>query len=338
MSKNTITINGILYDSTTGMRVNETPAPAAKPVRSAAKASHTVHANAQRSTTLKRHVAAKHTHVRPDISRAPRTRPVQVANRQTAATTAPHQTHPLVSKFGTPTPQVKKIDVSTKLITPSTPDIAPQSHPHVEKATARANTAAPAKATSATLSAHTIKQRTLSDSLKKAPHHSDKHAVKQHKTKKAPRFSRFVSLSTASLALLLMAGYFTYVNMPNISVRVAASQAGINATYPSFHPNGYSLNGPIAYNNGQVSMKFASTGGSQTYKITQSRSNWDSSAVKQNYAEPKWGNDVTVVHANGLTIYKHDGDAAWVNGGILYTISGDAPLSDDQTTSLATSM
>lgn len=341
MSQNIVTINGIIYDATTGMRIGE--AAVRKPQttrRPAATAAHTIHSHTQRSATLHRSVAAKHTTVRPDISaKKPSHSPVKPTQSITA--TRPATTHPLVSKFGQPTsqqPAVKKLDATTKLITPKTVDIAPQAHPMTDKAAARKTTAAPVRATSANLSARNIKSRALSDSLKKAPEHNTKHATKQHKTPKKSRFSRALSLSTASLALLILAGYFTYVNMPNISVRVAASQAGINATYPNYRPDGYNLSGPIAYNNGQVSMKFASTGGSQSYTITQSRSNWDSSAVQQNYAEAKWGNDVITVQANGLTIYKNGSNAVWVNGGILYTISGDAPLSNEQTTTLATSM
>ena len=126
--------------------------------------------------------------------------------------------------------------------------------------------------------------------------------------------------------------------MPNLSVRVAAAQAGIDATYPSYRPDGYKLNGPVAYNQGEVSMKFAANAGPQDFTIVQSKTNWDSSAAKENYVKPKWGDNVMQYTEHGLTIYAHDGDAAWVNNGILYTIDGDAPLSASQIRGIATSM
>ena len=39
--------------------------------------------------------------------------------------------------------------------------------------------------------------------------------------------------------------------MPTLSVRVAASQAGIDASYPSYRPDGYALNGPVTYGDGR---------------------------------------------------------------------------------------
>lgn len=346
MSQHTIKINGVLYDATTGMRLAAEPTSAPHQHRTTTS-SHVIHAqHTQKSSTLNRTIAAKHTKVRPDISRGrtantSQPHPSITTHARSAAknTTVKPTTHPLVSKFNTAKTTVTQLDPATHLITPThTVDIAPQMHPLLTQAHANKTLAKPERATSSNLNSKQIKQRSLTDALKQAPSHTSVQATKQHRSKKTRRVSRFTSLITASLSLLLLAGYFTYVNMPNISVRVAASQAGINATYPNYRPDGYSLSGPIAYNNGQVSIKFASTGGNQSYTITQSRSNWDSSAVQQNYATPKWGNDTSVVQANGLTIYKKGSNAAWVNGGILYTISGDAPLSNDQTTSLATSL
>ena len=39
----------------------------------------------------------------------------------------------------------------------------------------------------------------------------------------------------------------------------------------------------------------------------------------------------------GITVYTHDGNAAWVNRGILYTIEGDAGLSSDAIMRIANS-
>lgn len=126
--------------------------------------------------------------------------------------------------------------------------------------------------------------------------------------------------------------------MPSLSVRVAAAQAGVNASYPSYHPDGYSLNGPVAYSQGEVNMKFASTTGPQNFTIGQSKSNWDSTALLQDYVKQHAGDNYITYDDHGLTIYTYESNAAWVNDGILYTITGDAPLSSDQIRQIAASM
>ena len=108
--------------------------------------------------------------------------------------------------------------------------------------------------------------------------------------------------------------------MPSLSVRVAAAQAGVNATYPEYRPDGYGMSGAVAYSEGQVSMKFASNGGSENFTINQSKSNWDSSAVLDNYVKQKAGDNYITYNERGLTVYTYGSNAAWVNNGVLYTI------------------
>jgi hypothetical protein len=140
------------------------------------------------------------------------------------------------------------------------------------------------------------------------------------------------------IGLLLLTGYFTYINLPNLSVRVAAAQAGIDATYPEYRPVGYRLNGPVAYKNGEVSMNFASNSGPVSFSLNQSKSSWDSSALLEKYVNPKSDGKYATYSDDGLTIYTYGTDAAWVNGGILYTVDGSAMLSNEQIRRMATSM
>lgn len=338
MSDQTVTINGVKYDAHTGMRAASGPMQPSKiPTKEKRVATHaeTVHAHTQRSTTLNRQFVTrstpKKTIEKPALQIHPVALKASTLHRSSIAASQPK--HQDVRRFASMHPTPQPIHHKKMM------DIAPQPHPLVAKAHASSTQAtaqkkvgtAPVRATS-----QQLKQHVISDSLKNAPSHHKN--TKQVKQKSSSKFPRIMSVVSASAALLLLAGYFTYINMPNLSVRVAAAQAGINASYPGFRPDGYSLNGPIAYNSGQVSMKFASTASPKNFTITQSRSDWDSSAVNQNYAQAKWGNDVTTTVDHGLTIYSHDANAAWVNGGILYTISGNAPLSNDQINHIATSM
>ncbi len=183
-------------------------------------------------------------------------------------------------------------------------------------------------------SAHALKNDAIFEAMNRevAP---QKHR-RAKKQRSGGRFARFMSLSTASLAIVMLAGYFTYLNMPNLSIRMAAVQSGVDAKYPGFRPDGYALSGPIAFKDGEVSMRFAYADGNRGYTITQQKSNWDSSSVRQFVDEQSPNSSTTQV--DGLTIYTYEGNAAWVNGGVLYTLQGSAPLSSNQIHRIATSM
>lgn len=140
-----------------------------------------------------------------------------------------------------------------------------------------------------------------------------------------------------SLSVLILGTYLTYINLPNISMRVAATRAGINATLPAYKPDGYSLSGAIAYAESEVSVNYKSNTGDQSYTVSQRASSWDSQAVLSNYVS-KQTNAYLTFQDRGLTVYTFGNKAAWTNGGLLYTIDGDAPLSSDQILKIATSM
>ena len=131
----------------------------------------------------------------------------------------------------------------------------------------------------------------------------------------------------------------TYINFPTISVRIASFQAGIKASYPEYSPEGYSVDGPISYTNDKVTIKFRAKTGSSKFVINQTKSSWDSSAVKIQ-ADKESNNQTSESQEGGLTIYTYSDNTAaiWVNGGILYTISGNAKLTGEQIRHIATSL
>lgn len=314
MSQPTVTINGTVYDAHTGMPINQneqTPLPTESPKQTANFTA--IHQRTQKSQTLHRRSVKKT--VSEQEAPAPRKAVPPASSGHTISKFAPHPSG------------VKKGVVMS--------DIGPTAHPLANKTVQRQHQAMQVRSTPKQLKpAQAIKQEAIAEALDKAPAHNT--AAKEHK--KAKKYPRLMSLVSVSLALLLLGGYFTYLNLPRFSVRVAAAQAGVSATYPEYHPDGYSLQGPVAYSDGQVSMKFASNAGPQNFTVNQTKSGWDSSAVLDNYVKNKAGDNYITYNERGLTIYTFDGNAAWVNGGILYTISGDAPLSSDQIRRIATSM
>ena len=310
MSK-TVTINGRVYEVHSGMPVDEVPVKQPKTPHP----SRTMHQVVQKSQTLNRRTVKK---TGPTIS--VHTQPqkhLDIARHHSIAKFAPH-----------PSGVTPKNAMAA-------PETGPIAHPVVEKAQLRQKALKQQQQIiKAPKPAQVIKQEAIDESLAKAPSHSANH----HQIKTKKRYPRILSIASASLALLLLGGYFTYLNMPSLSVRVAAAQAGVNASYPSYHPDGYTLNGPVAYSQGEVMMKFASTTGPQNFTVDETKSSWDSSAVLENYIKAKAGDNYITYDEHGLTIYTYGGNAAWVNGGVLYTINGDAPLSGDQIRHIATSM
>jgi hypothetical protein len=307
-SRETVDINGKSYDAQTGLPIDadqvEVPAEPKEVV-----ASSSVHTSTQKSKTLNRTVVKKS---------AP-TKPAHLQTRQ----------HKLVAK----SPAISRFaaDPVFKRQKSMGQDIAPVRHPIQDKVKV-------AQASREIITAPAKPARVLKDeAIEKAMSTPSEKAPRTKKTLKR-RFPRVFSIGFTSVAVLLLGGYFTYLNMPTISIRVAAVQAGIDASYPAYRPDGYRLAGPIAYNDGEVTMRFVANAGPQNFTITEKKSSWDSTAVLENYVEPKAGKDYVPHTTGGLTIYTYDNDAAWVNGGILYGINGDAPLTNEQVLHIATSL
>jgi hypothetical protein len=322
MGEKTVTINGMVYDQRTGMPLRQDRAHASAKSHTAGH----VHTQVQKSKTLNRKYVAKH---RPDATPAPRPVTHAISVHKPAAA-------PLVSRSESVSRFAKEFNAKQQPATKVIKDFGPTTHPLVRKTEARVVSATAPMQTSAAKPSSVIKQEAIADAMHRAEKHPKRKEFKQPKARSG--FSQALSIGSASLAVLLLGGYFTYLSMPSLSTRVAAAQAGINASYPNYHPSGYSLNGPVAFDQGTVSMKFAANAGPQSYTLSQSRSGWDSSAVLNNYIEPKAGDSYSTTTSNGLTIYTYNNNAAWVNAGILYTISGDAPLSSEQIQRIATSL
>lgn len=139
---------------------------------------------------------------------------------------------------------------------------------------------------------------------------------------------RFKSQAIAAFALTLaiVAGYGTYVAMPSISVKIAANQAGIDAKSP-YAPSGYTIDGPVAYSPGQVTINYKDKSGQTNYSVTQTKGN----SVGSN-------NDTKIVDAGNVAIYKDGNSASWSKNDITYSINQYGSLNDDQIIQIANSL
>lgn len=311
MSQQTVTINGTVYDAHTGLPLDtKTQAAVSSDAQSRSHSSQSIHHTTQKSQTLNRHVVQK-----------------KSPSPSIASPRASTQKSPMITKYA-PRP------VMTKSSVRPISDIGPMPHALLNKTQQSSKAQSTTMAQAPAKPSQVIKQEAINEAMQKAPHHNRNEKL----VKRTSKLKRFASVSSVGLAMLLLGGYFTYLNMPSLSVRVAAASAGVNATYPEYRPDGYSLSGAVAYSEGQVNMKFASNSGDQNFIIDQKKSNWDSSAVLENYVTPKAGGNYITYNERGLTIYTFGSNAAWINDGILYTINGNAPLSSDQIRRIATSL
>lgn len=325
----TVRINGQEYDAKTGLPVAQPGSVAASaqaPV-SRSTSSKTIHTKTQRSTTLHRGVAKAHaskkavadvTHS--DIKRSKRIQAqAQKPNglQRTSSSTKKH-----IAPLTTIEPSTQPKQTTARIA-----ENPKQTHSAVQHPKKPVSQAAP---TSRQVKEQVIQAALATSAAPKSTHSQKPSAAKRRRNK--------TLIITGSIILLLgLAGYVAYLNLPSLSVQVAAAQTGVDASYPHYTPDGYSLVTPVTADGDTVRMSFSSNSGIAGFTITQTKSNWDSSAVQDDVQRASDGQYLTTKD-RGLTIYTHNGKAAWVNKGILYRIDGEAKLSSDQIQKIATSL
>lgn len=202
-------------------------------------------------------------------------------------------------------------------------------HEMVKVASARM---AARKAEPVHMTAQEMKDRAIQQALRKMnamDAERGKETFVEAKRKKFWQGRKFAITSAVAVLSIAILGYLIYLNMPNISVRVAAMQSGIEKAYPSYIPMHYRLDGLVKEENGRITMNFKGEE-DKTFKLTEEKTAWDSAAVLTNYVKKNWGGEYSIAKGQGLTIYVSGSNAAWVNGGVLYII-------EDATGSLSSS-
>jgi hypothetical protein len=164
---------------------------------------------------------------------------------------------------------------------------------------------------------------------------------KQKKSKKSNihfGFSRTLLAISCATAAVMAIVYFANLNMPDMSLQVAALQTGINASYPSYVPRDFSTSS-ITSEDGKVTLEFKNYTTGDAFAITEETSSWDSNALESNFVKDEYGDNYTVVREQGLTIYISGSDAAWVNGGVVFKLdTKSGSLTNKQIKSIAVSM
>ncbi|MDB5175215.1 MAG: hypothetical protein JWM81_73 [Candidatus Saccharibacteria bacterium] len=162
--------------------------------------------------------------------------------------------------------------------------------------------------------------------------------LKNVKLSKSTRRKRTAGLATVGLALVLLGGFITYQNVPNIKLQMASSRAGFKAALPEKRPPGFSM-AALSYKPGTVDVQFNSNSDTRSFAIKQTASSWDSQALRDVFLTAAAGQaGYHTVETNGQTVYLYGNNATWVNGGIWYQVKTNGSLSDRQLVDLAASM
>lgn len=326
MAKSTITINGNVYDAVTGQAVDGSGKSLHQ--RRVVSDISPIKIRDQIKTKLRKdrepvaQAQAMHNHLQK----------AQTLQRQALKKPTPESKRsPMISRFAKHNKVVEEQKAENPVKTERA-EVAPI-HPMVAKAIEKKTLASTPNNNQTKLSGSELKEKLIKERLeevKEAPHKKERPHWVTHQPK-------FVTIACGTLGFLLLGGFLTYITLPSISLKVAASRAGVDATLPDYEPEGYSIDGPISYNPGEVVISYKSETDGSEYTLSQKSTNWDSKAVLDNYVTEKTGSYITY-QEKGVTVYTFNDEAIWVNGGILYTITGDAGLSADQIMDLATSI
>ena len=195
------------------------------------------------------------------------------------------------------------------------------------------------------MSAKELKDQAIQKALANAakPMENEKTAkAKKAKKQKSPKvhfgLGRVVLALSCAAAAVFAIVYFVNLNMPDISMRVAAMQTGIEASYPGYVPRDFSLS-DITSEDGKITLNFKNASTGDAFSLIEEQSSWDSNALLTNFVKDEYGENYSTVREQGLTIYISGSDAAWVNGGVVYKIDTTAgSLTKKQINGIATSL
>lgn len=189
------------------------------------------------------------------------------------------------------------------------------------------------------LTARELKDQAIKKALANAA--ATTSSEKTKKTKKNNKlsfgFSKVLLAISCATAAVAAIAYLANVNMPDVSLQVAALQTGIDASYPNYIPRDFNTSS-ITSEDGKIVLEFSNSNTDSAFKLTEETSSWDSNALETNYVKEEFGENYTIIREQGLTIYISGSNAAWVNGGVVFkleTTSGS--LTNKQIKSIAVS-
>jgi hypothetical protein len=363
-ANNSIEINGKLYDARTGQlaeghssAVPHKKTKAAVPKHSGRSIDGITHAVNKPSTASKKprstapHAPAHKTQRPQTLMRSSVLKPHKPPRSSMLKVQVPVARHPHATSAVQPKLSVSQIHPArahAAAHTPKSPAVSKYSKPldFTQPKTQQLQNSAPQA-----IAAHKPSEKTQAPHaayFQKAIEQANNHASIDKSPKRSPGnkintlFKRHRSVFgvAASITLVVaIGGFVAFANMSKLELEVANMRAGIEASLPTYEPAGYTKDGPVSYQAGSVTISFKNTtANSQKYSVSQQESDLNSSTLQDEVlaggTKPR-----QIVQQNGNTIYLYgDSDAAWVSGGILYKITGDANLSTNEILLIADSV
>ncbi len=167
-------------------------------------------------------------------------------------------------------------------------------------------------------------------------------SVKKKPTKNAHTFKlgwgTTLAAVSAAAAIVFAVVYFVNLSTPDLSLRVAAIQTGIDASYPSYVPRDFSLS-DVTSESGKITMNFKNSSTGETFALIEEESSWDTTALLENFVRKEYSASFSTVKENGLTLYIDGSSAAWVNAGKIFKIRAEnGVLTKKQISSIAASV
>ena len=148
---------------------------------------------------------------------------------------------------------------------------------------------------------------------------------------------RFSTIMATAGAMAIIVGLGVYISLPTISVKLAASRAGINAKNP-YALSGYSLDNNIAAQPGKVTISYKSASGNGGYSVTQeSDKSTTDYALRLNVSRQN-GGSYQEMDVNGKTVLLYGNKATWLAGDMRYTIDGSNMMDSNQLRSIVKSL
>lgn len=146
-------------------------------------------------------------------------------------------------------------------------------------------------------------------------------------------------LALTTVGMIVLGAYIWQINYPNLAIRMASAKSGISVNLPSYVPTGWKLSDQITSEPGKISYQLINNAVNDSkISITQSRTDWDSQALAENYLSSRT-KSYTAMQSQGLTIYFYNGNkASWINRGNWYKIDAGKSLGQDQILKIATSL
>jgi len=161
-----------------------------------------------------------------------------------------------------------------------------------------------------------------------AQHHAD---IKAHTKAYKQRVRRhFASLAVGASALLVIAGFAAYLNVPSLQIRVAGMQAGVSTTNPNFAKAGFSYTGVTSTQSKRViGLKTTEA----NYRLVQQPTNWAGGQMIDHISSVSASGtpNFKTLQFGDQTVYRlNNGNATWVKNGTWYQLNGDRAIGDTQ--------